>query len=492
MYFSEDCYKYGNEVDRLTIKKDYEGLAAYIAEVESFASTHTSPEYAPVFYYVGTAYATLANHEKRNDNTADEQAHRKSALYYMRQALSLVKSCDIPSTLLMCIYTNYANELDACGRVIEALRIFRKAISLNPKFSMAIANYGRALKFYGSLVNDNGHCKELHCYAYQAIKSALENKDINLHEEAAAYFEKTIQEYNNSPLKDYLSKPIVFDKYDMGEPDEQAYREWCLNNHLFLTPLNDLIEQETAFAHDPLTIIKCTELVKKSDVDDRISGEPPKWFAMLNQLKEEYIYARLLCYEGIEKLSKPHYADKNVKLSLSSFDYVNYSIRIEQLKSAFKILYSIFDQVAFMINEYWQLGLPERKADAYNVFKNDNFPTHNLALTALYWSHLEFMEKFSNADAPSEKDLKTLRHAIEHKFVKVHEYPFDKKLQLESDSFYHTSEEDLKEYVLRLLELAREWIMELVYAIDIEESKHQTEATAVPLFVRDYEEKWKI
>lgn len=305
-HFSSECDKYGEEVDRLTIQKDYDGLESYITELETFASSHNTSEYAPIFYYLGNAYATLADYKKRVKKHNEETAHRKLVLYYLRQALSHVKDC-----------------------------------------------------------------------------------------------------------------------------------------------------------------------------------------TMLNQLKEEYIYSRLLCYEGIEKLDSPHYADKHVKLSLSSFDYVNYSIRLEQLKSAFKTLYSIFDQVAFMINEYWKLGLPERKADAYNVFRKENFPTNNIALSALYWSHLEFMENFGDADNPSEKSLKTLRHAIEHKFVKIHEYPFDNNLQLESDSFYHISEQDLKEYVLRLLELSREWIMELVYAISLEESKNKIVDNSVSLHIRDYEDDWK-
>lgn len=54
------------------------------------------------------------------------------------------------------IYTNYANSLDACGG-IEALRIYREAIELNPLFAMALGNYGRALRFYANTVNDSGH-----------------------------------------------------------------------------------------------------------------------------------------------------------------------------------------------------------------------------------------------------------------------------------------------------------------------------------------------
>ena len=56
----------------------------------------------------------------------------------------LLKECEKCETLLLLIYTNYANSLDACGRVIEALRIYREAIEINPSFGMALGNYGRA------------------------------------------------------------------------------------------------------------------------------------------------------------------------------------------------------------------------------------------------------------------------------------------------------------------------------------------------------------
>ena len=357
---------------------------------------------------------------------------------------------------------------------------------------MIIGNYGRTLNFYANIVNDDNHCKELHCYAYQSIKRSLIIHDPNMHEDAVNYFSELIAKYDSLSTKEYLSYPIVFDEYDLGETEEHDYRIWCLKNHLFLNPLNDLIEQETAFAHDPLTITQFTEYVDRKEVGSESNSVPPKWYSMLNQLKEEYIYSRFLCYEGSEKISELHYADKDVKLSYSDYNYINYSIRLEQLKSAFKTLFSIFDQIGFVINEFWKLGFSERTADAAHVFGCKNYPKDNVALSALYWSNCEFSERFGNADSASERDLKVLRNALEHKFVKVHEYDYSGNLQIEDDSFYHISEGELKKHTLRLLELAREWIMELVYAIDIEERKKDKGANAIELNIYDFDDKWKV
>ena len=79
-----------------------------------------------------------------------------------------MESGDDNHVILLPIYTNYANDLDSCGRVIEALRIYRKALSITDSFGMATANYGRALSFYANMVNAPGHYQDLHCHAYQA------------------------------------------------------------------------------------------------------------------------------------------------------------------------------------------------------------------------------------------------------------------------------------------------------------------------------------
>lgn len=486
---------YGQQIDRLLDEEKYDELATYIVSVETYGQTHCTSEHAIVFYYLGTGYSELANYASKNksDNSdlLDVEYRRKS-LYYFRKAISLLELTEDTKTLFHLIYTNYANSLDACGRVIEALRIYRKAIGISEEFGMAVGNYGRALNFYANMVNDSGHNKELHCYAYQALKKAISIDDPNMHMAAKCFFERMINTYESSTAAELLSAPIVFKQYDLGEVEESFYRNWCLENHLFLTPLNDVIECESAFAHDPLTITRHTVTAKKDGLSLEKEINPPRWFAMLNQLKEEYIYARYLCYDGSEKIKELHYADKNVKLTLSDFDYVNYSIRLEQIKSAFKLLFSVFDKVAFFVNDFWNMGYVERQADAHRVFLSNKFPKSNIALTALFWSYSEFVKDIWPCEEAPERNLYTLRNALEHKFVKVHEYPHNYKCEIADDNFYHISEQALIEQCVRLLELARECIMYLVYAIDIEESKKEKSEKAVSLKVIDFDDEWKI
>lgn len=487
--------KIGYEIDRLTVEQRYGELEAYLTQIEESSSAFDSSENVLFFYYLGTGKSTLASHFdklKTSRKKSSAKSYQKQSLFYMRTALTLYEETNCTNkALLLSIYTNYANELLTCGRAIEAIRVYRKAISEDNKFSMCVGNYGRALSFYANIVNDPNHYNILHYYAYQSIKKAVTTPDANLHEEAKKFFNEMVAKYDSLNIKDFLSSSIAYDEYDLGTIEERGYRIWCLKNHLFLNPLNDLIEQDTAFAHDPLTIAQFTEYVDKSEAGSRSSVLPPKWYPMLNQLKEEYIYSRFLCYEGSEKIRQLHYADKDVLLSNADYNMVNYSIRMEQLKSSFKTLFSIFDQIGFFINEFWGLGFSEKEASAARVFECSHYPTDNIALTALYWSHCEFTEKFGNADKASERDLKVLRNALEHKFVKVHEYDYSGGLQIEDDSFYHIGEDQLKTLVLRLLELSREWIIELVYAIGIEESKKGKREDAINLNIYDFDDQWK-
>ena len=489
---------YGAEVDRLSMKQEYEQLKRLLNEMALFAKKDDEAKNdAALYYYLGTGYGEYSNYivKKGNPRTdANVIELRRWSMFYLRKGMDLydpVVHTDPRAKLR--ILTNYANECDSSGRVLEALRIFRQVLQINSSFSIALGNYGKALQFLANMVNDSGHYKKLHQYAYRAITKALSIKDPDMYEQAIIAFQKTVDEYQASSIRELFSDPIVNDEYKMGNTEEEiAYRKWCLRNHLYLNPLNEVIELETLFAHDPLTITSYIEDICATDSISGNDAEPPRWFAMLNQLKEEYAYARYLCYAGSELYGDVHFADKDVKLSLASYDYSNYSIRIEQLKSSFRILYSMLDQISFFVNDYWKIGLEERKATAFNIFRAKNYPKDNLVLNSLYWVLSEFYEKYGDSETPSEKHLGILRNALEHKFVKVHEYQWNRKLQLESDSFYHISEDDLKKYTMRLLELAREALMYLVYAIGVDNSKRGRPDNAGLMPLSDFPDEWKL
>lgn len=485
--------KYGEKIDNYTIAGNFEGLKAIIDELKSMDKADDNN--AILNYFLGTSYGTYANYKisvgtKYMDREIIEL--RRLSMMYYRRAVSGFFQGDYPQILFLRILTNYANSLHLTGRVIEALSVYRDILDIDNTFSMAKVNYGVALRYLARMVNDVGHYNDLHCYAYQAIKDAVDNRDYDMYEEAVEGFKRIVSDYEDLPSAEYYKEKIEYKEYSLGNSDDEiGYRKWCLDNHLFLNPLNEVVEIETAFAHDPLVLTSLSEDISFSDNINHNPVEPPRWFAMINQLKEEFAYSRYLCYLGFETDGVVHYADNDVKLTKDDYDNCLYSIRIENIKNSFRISYSMLDQICFFVNDYWKLGLGEREADTKHLIRLKNYPFNNAALVSLYWLLCEIYEDYENTMKPNERNLYVLRNAMEHKFVKIHDNSWDGALKIERDKFYHVSEDILKEYTMRLLRLAREAMFYLVYAVGIEENNKDIGSGAVRFDLMDYPDWWK-
>lgn len=161
------------EIDRLTDATDFDGLKVYVSQIEAVDPSDALFANGQVFYYLGTAFDTLSCWQYKSQGeqeNASFEEYKKKSLFYLRKSIERLETDKEQKQLLLCAYTNYANALDSCCRVIEALRIYRKAIQLHPAFGMAWGNYGRALQFYANTVNDAGHRSELHCICIPSHK----------------------------------------------------------------------------------------------------------------------------------------------------------------------------------------------------------------------------------------------------------------------------------------------------------------------------------
>ena len=341
----------------------------------------------------------------------------------------------------------------------------------------------------------------MHYFAYNNLKSAIERNDSHIPLDTKNYFMSIINGYDPEYRTEFLDKPLNMPEYSLGSTHEYEYRRWCLHNHLFLNPLNDLLVEHSSFAADTLQLPSIVTPIFQTDI--------PIYFGLFNQLKQEYIYARYLFYRGIEITDQPHYADKDTYL-VNLYDFPQYSIRIESIKTSFRLLYSLFDKVAFFINTYWKLGIKEHDISFSSIWKDESgygkyrykhkqLETNgNSAIAAINWIYKDFKQIFGDAPHPELQRLKSLRNAIEHKYVKIHSdllYPIDKPYT-DNEMTYHISEADLQNYTLELLQMIREVIIELTLAVHIEEQKKHNsidKTKVVPkLYVDDYDDEWKI
>ena len=498
--FSEESEMFARECDAATISKDIERLKNLVDQALKGIENHDAASQANIYYSIGTIHADIAF---LTGNMNDELS-RKKQLYYFRKSIEIIEREEFSNSeyrpyvlaLKFNLYTNYANALEHLGRKIEAIEQYKKVLAINPNFGMASGNLGVAYQHYGMLVSDPWHRDLLHNCAYTLLSKAIASEDKYIYEKARERFRLLRGNYDFEYVEKVLSVDPAFSQFEYDDADELEYRKWALRNGLFLNPLNDLPYSEIAFAAD---VLQLPSMTVKIDAK-------PIFHGMFNQLKQEYVFARYQYYLGIQATDKPHFADKDTYL-LQFPDYPLYSIRIEQLKSSFRILFSLLDKAAFFINAYYDLGIKERDVSFSAIWKSEkpkNYkyknvldPTANFALASLYWISKDFYEAFVDSPNPQAKRVSDIRHALEHRYSKVYWDIFPERANGEIDDLaIYISEEELIEETFRLLKLIREVIICLALAVGIEERKRNASAspnTVVPqISFLNYDDEWKL
>jgi len=465
-------------------------------------SVHTDFVKAAYYYYVATAYgAIIPNGDKDAQDLANKQ------LKYYRLSIDSFNSVPFEeqdndfSLLKAHTLTNYANLLKRCGRFIAAIQNYGEAISCCPVSGMALGNLGIQYCCYGNAVLNRHNAVYFHKAAYEALQLALQLQDPNVDEEARKHFSDTFAQYSEH----LVERMGVCSYEDIATPTmtktEHKYRLWGLQNHLFLNELNDTPLQRLWIAADDAHI--------SSIVED--SKHPPVYFSMFNQLKQEYTYARYLIYQSImmKERKTPYYADKGVHLTYS-LDYSCYSVRLEHLKSAFITLFNLFDRIAFLINEYFQIGIHPSDVSfsaIWNTQKGNPDTTgyvyskplklqDNAALQALHWIYYD-MTNQSEISNPHLPRMRAIRHALTHRYTKViTDGILDFHLAAKLDNVaFHVTDEELESLTMELITTVREAIMYTLFGIRIEEARRHSdrpEGFVIHFPVEKYSDSWKL
>jgi len=427
-------------------------------------------------------------------------------LFHLRMAIRAT-DFDSSENYQKCqIYVNTANALDTLGRPVQALEYWNQALQIIPNYGMALGNLGYGLMSYARQLYDGGHATVLMKFAYDGFISAISPD---------AYYEGTGYEAAKAGMKveaNNIAKHIDLAMVDstlglhdhsLGETkEEQEYRNWCLTQGLFLNPLNDLGVYPIA-ARDIFGLPSITVSIK----------EPPALYGFFNQLKQEYVSARYMYYEGICS-DDVHFSDKDVAL-VNTLDYPAYSLAIERIKVAFRLLYSIFDKLAYFINAYWKLGMPEKQINFHSIWtqkgKNgkpslrDQFDGYeNLPMRGLFWISKDILGNDSllkDSLDPDAQGLREIRNHLEHKYFKVHDAIWSAEMfSPEHFDFFKDSlacsikRNDLEAKTLRLLKLAREGLIYLSLAVHREEYLRKEKsgvATVMPMELQSWDDDWK-
>ncbi len=454
-----------------------------------------------VYYFVGNAWSGLRalKHSSSKAIWDWQQTEIENEILNFR-LFNCCLETDKNSPYFCQANTNLGNTLSHVGRFVDAIMYWEKALQCNPSFGMALANKGYGLISYARSLYDNGHVGVFLKFAYSFLKQGLETKKV--HSDAKKMFEHAIRDIETRVGKKFLEEIFDMNSYSLGDSEaERRYRKWCLDNRLFINPLNDLGPYNIA-ARD---ILSCPSLYTSKD---EMSSCPPVYFGFYNQLKQEYVSARFLLYESLQSQDS-HYSDSEVQI-YNTMDYPCYGLNIEKAKIAFRMAYSIFDKMAYFLNEYLKFKILETKVSFKTIWyegqkkseglRKEFVDFDNWPLRGLFWLTKDLSENrraFREPIEPDAKDIVRMRNHLEHKYLTITEYDMSDIAEFTNGiqkKVYRTTRDSFSLKTLKLFKLVRAALIYLSLGIHIEERKKTSKVDGIiaPMPLDIWEDDWKI
>lgn len=414
-------------------------------------------------YFVANGWSYLLS--MRYDSPEDvglSPVEYEKEIYHLRLALNCLDAVEAVEACQ--VLTNLGCAFSHIGRYVEAQYYFDWALRIKPDFGMALGNKGYGLYLYAREIFDDTHQFIFLRCARNLLMEATGKTDV--YPDTRDFFRELANHITNSYPPELWNEDVTYpDILENSLAEEKDYRLWCIDQDLFLNPLNDVMRQAIV-ARDVLHTPNVT--LRRED--------KPIYLSLFNQIKQEFVSARFFFYEGAYKEEK-HFSDSDVTL-YRVFDMPLYSMNVEKVKIAFRLCYSIFDKIAYLLNIYLKLGVDLNRVSFRNVWheggnvrkplRTDIFNANKKALRGLFWLSKDLDEKDGSPIEPEAREIATIRNYIEHKSFKVVEAR--NPCWDESPETYEIEQDDFYDKTLRLLRLTRSALLYLSAAIYEEES----------------------
>lgn len=410
------------KMDEIILGRKHEDLKAFIALLENRRYENSKCR-AQNYYIIGNGYAFLADGLQ---SPWDERVGLQVKFYKKSQYEQGFS--ELSDDLQSRVYTNLANALSSQGRLFEAVRELNRAMAIfnNP---LAYFSKGMALLEVSSSLYDKGHAVYFQKEAYPILKYVFECKEelfdadhLKFIEAATPYkgFVSHFDQHYDSICEEFPHISKV--KGATGNSNkERLYKQWCLENTLFINDLNE-ITTELAAAQDVMGLPSV-----RYSANPLIGITESLWLSGgFSEIKHQYAHARFTYYEAIEskyaRREISHYENNDLFL-VDSLDYCIYRRDIEQIKVSFRLLYSCFDKLAVLLFKYLD---PESAAKVYfssvwykdKKVKQDFLKSDNPYLLALHWLSREINDNEAEGhdhwmDSNATK-LADIRNKLEH------------------------------------------------------------------------------
>ena len=401
-----------------------------------------------------------------------EKTNRVKYLLLLRQALADPEFQTAEQVVQFQIRTNLAYALLDLNRPVAANEQCLDILSVYPHFAKALLCQSFSIQQIALSIYDLGHQNVLMAHVLSLLDQSMDRE---------AFWESGDREYYVSQIetrRSWIRESLTaagydptfdLDDFNLGDTEEECkYRKWCLHERLFINPMNESLTKNFA-ARDVFHLP--SHSYKIQDV-----SRFPVYF---NLLKQEYVSARYRLFIAIHN-SSPDFIMREV-LMLDGGENQVLGHQTEELRSAYRSLYSIFDKIGVFLNSYLNLGLKTKKVQFRHIwFQKQNNQSHqfhpifkksqNWALEGLFFLSKDlYDDTFQETAEPDAAKLNQLRNQVEHRFLILQQLP---NATPRGDQ-WTISVKEFQFKTLRLLKLAREALFYLSITMCLEEQEKE-------------------
>jgi tetratricopeptide (TPR) repeat protein len=432
----------------------------------------SGPDHLIILYFRANAWGRI---ERVRNKSNDDQKWRwkqpelQEEMLLLRRVIASPSFSNLHRRYQVQVLTNLGNVFSTIGRVTEAIELRDRVLAISPRFGMALGTRAESLLAYGRVLRKT---KDGLPFLRAAIRGFEDATSEQAFYESSSYDPvKRKWRATCDDLVEWANRHVPAADAPHCGASVQAltpYREWCVEQRLCLSPLNDLGAVYES-AYDRLHL---PALAPHNARSEMLMG-------YLDTMQQELVSARWSYYET-KSLSRSHDSDASLRVH-DTGDGPVFGLRNERMKMAFRAAYSVLDKIAYFLNAYFNLGISASAVSFRSLwFERDRISirstlagSKNWPLRGLYWLARDFIEPdFIDVTEPDAVALADIRNHIEHKYLRVVREDPDLHETTGIDSLvYVVGQISFEARTLRLLKLVRAALLYLVLAVHDEEMK---------------------